>query len=64
MFTCRSLYSNHSGHPGASHRQSPGIVKQVVDADRLGVVISLGEVLQHLGPVVHVDLGGLLDIIL
>ena len=35
-----------------------------MDADRLGVVIGLGEVLQHLGPVVHVDLGGLLDIVL
>ena len=35
-----------------------------MDADRLGVVIGFGEVLQHLGPVVHVDLGGLLDIVL
>ena len=64
MFTCRGLDCDHSGHPRASHGQSPGIVEQVVDADRLGVVIGLGEVLQHLGPVVHVDLGGLLDIVL
>ena len=35
-----------------------------MDGDGLGVVIRLGEVLQHLGPVVHVDLGGLLDIVL
>ena len=64
MLTCGGLDSDHSGHPGPGHGQSPGIVKQVVDADGLGVVIGLGEVLQHLGPVVHVDLGGLLDIVL
>ena len=35
-----------------------------MDGDGLGVVIRLGEVLQHLGAVVHVDLGRLLDIVL
>ena len=64
MLTCGGLDSDHSGHPGPGHGQSPGIVEQVVDADGLGVVIGLGEVLQHLGPVVHVDLGGLFDIVL
>ena len=64
VVTCGGLDSDHSGHPGPGHGEPPGVVEQVMDADGLRVVIRLGEVLQHLGPVVHVNLGCLLDIVL
>ena len=35
-----------------------------MDRDGLGVIIGFREILQHLGPVVHVNLGGFLDIVL
>ena len=63
VVTCGGLDSDHSGHPGPGHGEPPGVVEQVMDADGLRVVIRLGEVLQHFGAVVHVDLGGSLDVI-
>ena len=61
---CGRLDRDHGGQPRPRHRQLPRAQEQVVDGDGLGVVIRLGEVLQHLGAVVHVDLGRLLDIVL
>ena len=39
------------------------MTEQVVDRDGLGVVIGFGEILHHLGSVVHVQLGGLLAVV-
>ena len=62
-YPSRGLDRDHGGKSRPHHRDLPGVLEQVVDGDVLGVVIGFREILQHLGPVVHVQLGGLLPIV-
>ena len=61
-FLC--LYSKGELRPWSSHGKSPGSLKKLFDGNIGRVIIGLCKVLQHLGAVVHIDLGRLLDIVL